>query len=345
MPYPTHLLPTTVVGSTPQPEWLVDRAALHKHGVPRTHVPDIWRVPEPLRALAQDDATILAIRDMERAGIDIVSDGEIRRESYSNHFALALDGIDADHVGTLDRGHRAIPVPRVAGCIRRHGPVELRDARFLLRNTDRATKVTLPGPFTMSQQVSNEFYADEAEMAMDFAAAVNEELRELKAAGIDVVQLDEPWVRTAPEKATRWGIAAINRALQGIEGPTVVHLCFGYAAVVTDKPSGYTFLPQLADCVAQQISIEAAQPRLDLGVLAELAGKCILLGVLDLGDPSVETAEVVAARLRAGLRYVAPEKLIAAPDCGMKYLPRATAFRKLKALAEGAAIVRCELAG
>ena len=345
MPYPTHLLPTTVVGSTPQPEWLVDRAALHKHGVPRTHVPDIWRVPEPLRALAQDDATILAIRDMERAGIDIVSDGEIRRESYSNHFALALDGIDADHVGTLDRGHRAIPVPRVAGCIRRHGPVELRDARFLLRNTDRATKVTLPGPFTMSQQVSNEFYADEAEMAMDFAAAVNEELRELKAAGIDVVQLDEPWVRTAPEKATRWGIAAINRALQGIEGPTVVHLCFGYAAVVTDKPSGYTFLPQLADCVAQQISIEAAQPRLDLGVLAELAGKCILLGVLDLGDPSVETAEVVAARLRAGLRYVAPEKLIAAPDCGMKYLPRATAFGKLKALAEGAAIVRCELAG
>jgi 5-methyltetrahydropteroyltriglutamate--homocysteine methyltransferase len=345
MPYPTHLLPTTVVGSTPQPEWLVDRAALHKHGVPRTHVPDIWRVPEPLRALAQDDATILAIRAMERAGIDIVSDGEIRRESYSNHFALALDGIDAEHAGTLDRGHRAIPVPRVVGRIRRHGPVELRDARFLLRNTDRATKVTLPGPFTMSQQVANEFYADEAEMAMDFAAAVNEELRELKAAGIDVVQLDEPWVRTAPEKATRWGVVAINRALEGIEGPTVVHLCFGYAAMVADKPSGYTFLPQLAHCVAQQISIEAAQPRLDLGVLAELAGKSILLGVLDLGDPAVETVEVVAERLRAGLRYVAPEKLIAAPDCGMKYLPRETAFGKLKALAQGAAIVRRELAG
>ena len=345
MPYPTHLLPTTVVGSTPQPEWLVDRAALHKHGVPRTHAPDIWRVPEPLRAFAQDDATILAIRDMERAGIDIVTDGEIRRESYSNHFALALDGIDAEHVGTLDRGQGTIPVPRVVGRIRRRGPVELRDARFLLHNTDRATKVTLPGPFTMSQQVSNEFYADEAEMATDYAAAVNEELRELKTAGIDVVQLDEPWVRTAPEKATRWGVAAINRALQGIEGPTVVHLCFGYAAVVAEKPTGYTFLPQLADCVAQQISIEAAQPRLDLGVLAELAGKSILLGVLDLGDPSVETAEVVAGRLRAGLRYVAPEKLIAAPDCGMKYLPRETAFGKLKALAEGAAIVRRELAG
>jgi 5-methyltetrahydropteroyltriglutamate--homocysteine methyltransferase len=345
MPYPTRLLPTTVVGSSPQPEWLVDRAALQKHGVPRTHAPDIWRVPRPLRASAQDDATILAIRDMERAGIDILTDGEIRRESYSNHFALALDGIDAERVGTLNREQRTVPVPRVVGRIRRHGAVELRDARFLLHNTDRATKVTLPGPFTMSQQVSNEFYADEAEMAMDYAAAVNEELRELKAAGIDVVQLDEPWVRTAPEKATRWGIAAINRALEGIEGPTVVHLCFGYAAVVADKPSGYTFLPQLADCIARQISIEAAQPRLDLGVLNELAGKSILLGVLDLGDPEVEMAEVVAARLRAGLRYVAPERLIAAPDCGMKYLPRETAFGKLRVLAEGAAIVRRELAG
>jgi len=282
---------------------------------------------------------------MERAGIDILTDGEIRRESYSNHFALALDGIDAERVGTLNREQRTVPVPRVVGRIRRHGAVELRDARFLLHNTDRATKVTLPGPFTMSQQVSSEFYADEAEMAMDYAAAVNEELRELKAAGIDVVQLDEPWVRTAPEKATRWGIAAINRALEGIEGPTVVHLCFGYSAVVADKPSGYTFLPQLADCIARQISIEAAQPRLDLGVLNELAGKSILLGVLDLGDPEVEMAEVVAARLRAGLRYVAPERLIAAPDCGMKYLPRETAFGKLRVLAEGAAIVRRELAG
>jgi 5-methyltetrahydropteroyltriglutamate--homocysteine methyltransferase len=275
----------------------------------------------------------------------LVTDGEIRRESYSNHFALALDGIDAEHVGSLDREHRVVLVPRAVGYIRRRGPVELRDAQFLLHNTDRATKVTLPGPFTMSQQVSNEFYADEAEMAMDYAAAVNEELRELKAAGIDVVQLDEPWVRTAPEKATRWGIAAINRALEGIEGPTVVHLCFGYAAMVADKPSGYTFLPQLADCIAQQISIEAAQPKLDLGVLAELAGKSILLGVLDLGDAAVETAGVVATRIRAGLRYVVPDKLIAAPDCGMKYLPRATAFGKLKALAEGAAIVRRELAG
>jgi 5-methyltetrahydropteroyltriglutamate--homocysteine methyltransferase len=345
MPYPTHLLPTTVVGSYPQPEWLVDRTALHKHGVPRTHAHDIWRIAEPLLASAQDDATVLAIRDMERAGIDIVTDGEIRRESYSNRFALALDGIDAERPGVLHREHRATSVPRVVGRIRRRGPVELPAAEFLRSNTDRATKVTLPGPFTLSQQASNEFYADEAEMAMDYAAALNEELRELKAAGTDVVQLDEPWVRTAPQKATRWGVAAINRALDGIEGVTVVHLCFGYAAVVADKPSGYTFLPQLADCIAQQISIEAAQPRLDLGVLSELAGKSILLGVLDLGDPVIETAEIVAARIRAGVRYVAPDKLVAAPDCGMKYLPRATAFGKLKALAEGAAIVRRELAG
>jgi 5-methyltetrahydropteroyltriglutamate--homocysteine methyltransferase len=347
MTYPTHLLPTTVVGSFPQPDWLVDRATLHAHGVPRTHAHDMWRIPPVLLEQAQDDGTILAIRAMERAGIDIVTDGEIRRESYSNRFALALEGIDADHPGeVLARGGRTTPVPRVVGKIRWRGPVEVRDTEFLLRNTDRATKITLPGPFTLSQQAQNAFYADDEEMAMDYAVAVNQELRALKATGVDVVQLDEPWVRTSPEKATRYGIRAINRALEGITGTTVVHLCFGYAAVVSDdKPSGYSFLPQLADTVAQQISIEAAQPRLDLGVLRELSGKQIMLGVLDLGDPAVETAEQVAARIRAGLRFVAAERLIPAPDCGMKYLPHATATGKLKALAEGASIVRRELAG
>jgi 5-methyltetrahydropteroyltriglutamate--homocysteine methyltransferase len=343
MSYPTHLLPTTVVGSYPQPEWLVDRSALQAHGVPRTHARDIWRVAEPWREAAQDDATILAIREMERAGIDIVTDGEIRRESYSNRFALALEGIDAEHPGVLNRGGRAIPVPRVIGRITRKQPVELQDAEFLLRNTDRATKITLPGPFTLSQQTENAFYRDEAELAMDYAIAVNAELHDLKATGVDVVQLDEPWVRTAPEKAERWGVAAINRALEGIEAPSVVHLCFGYAAVVRDKPSGYSFLPQLAACSAQQISIEAAQPRLDLGVLAELAGKTILLGVLDLGDAAVESPDLVAERIRAGLRFVRPERLIPAPDCGMKYLPRETAYGKLRALSDGAAIVRREL--
>ncbi len=348
MAYPTHLLPTTVVGSYPQPDWLVDRATLHAHGVPRTHAHDMWRIAEPLLEQAQDDGTILAIRAMEQAGIDIVTDGEIRRESYSNRFALALEGIDADHPGAVPaRGGRMTPVPRVVGKIRRRGPVEVRDVEFLLRNTDRATKITLPGPFTLSQQAQNAFYDDDEELAMDYAIAVNEELRALKATGVDVVQLDEPWVRTSPEKATRYGLRAINRALEGIEGPTVVHLCFGYAAVVPGdtKPSGYSFLPQLADTVAQQISIEAAQPKLDLGVLRDLAGKKIMLGVLDLGDPAVETAAIVADRIRAGLRYVAPENLIPAPDCGMKYLPRETAFGKLRALAEGAAIVRRELAG
>jgi 5-methyltetrahydropteroyltriglutamate--homocysteine methyltransferase len=348
MAYPTHLLPTTVVGSYPQPDWLVDRATLHAHGVPRTHAHDMWRIAEPLLEQAQDDGTILAIRAMEQAGIDIVTDGEIRRESYSNRFALALEGIDADHPGAVPaRGGRMTPVPRVVGKIRRRGPVEVRDVEFLLRNTDRATKITLPGPFTLSQQAQNAFYDDDEELVMDYAIAVNEELRALKATGVDVVQLDEPWVRTSPEKATRYGLRAINRALEGIEGPTVVHLCFGYAAVVPGdtKPSGYSFLPQLADTVAQQISIEAAQPKLDLGVLRDLAGKKIMLGVLDLGDPAVETAAIVADRIRAGLRYVAPENLIPAPDCGMKYLPRETAFGKLRALAEGAAIVRRELAG
>jgi 5-methyltetrahydropteroyltriglutamate--homocysteine methyltransferase len=346
MSYPTHLIPTTVVGSYPQPDWLVDRAALQGYGVPRLAAPDIWRVPEPWLEQAQDDATVVAIREMERAGIDIVSDGEIRRESYSNRFALALDGIDLERPGNVvGSTGRATLVPRVVGRIRWRGPVEVRDAEFLLAHATQTTKITLPGPFTLSQQAENAFYADEEEMAMDYAAAVNAELRALKASGIDVVQLDEPWVRTAPDKAARWGVKAINRALDGVAGPTVVHLCFGYAATVRNKPPSYAFLPQLADTVADQISIEAAQPRLDLGVLQDLAGKTIVLGVIDLNDPAVETAEVVAARLREGLCHVPAEQLVAAPDCGMKYLPRACAAGKLRALARGAAIVRRELAG
>ena len=346
MAYPRHLLPTTVVGSYPQPDWLVNRETLHQHGVPRTHAHDMWRVPEPFLEQAQDDGTILAIRDMERAGIDIVTDGEIRRESYSNRFALALDGIDTDRPGEVrSSGGRVTQVPRVVGRIRRVAAVERRDAEFLLRNATRGTKITLPGPFTLSQQVENDFYKDEEEMAMDYAIAVNQELRELKATGVDVVQLDEPWVRSSPEKAARYGIKAINRALEGIDGITVVHLCFGYAAVVTNKPSGYSFLPQLADTIATQISIEAAQPRLDLGVLRDLSGKTIMLGVLDLGDRTVETPDIVAARIRAGLKFVDAERLVPAPDCGMKYLPRDVAFGKLKAMADGAAIVRNELAG
>ena len=346
MSYPKHLLPTTVVGSYPQPDWLVNRESLEHHGVPRTHAHDIWRIPEPLLEQAQDDGTILAIRDMERAGIDIITDGEIRRESYSNRFALALEGIDAEHPGEVrSQSGRTTPVPRVVGKIRRRAAVELRDVEFLLRQTEHATKITLPGPFTLSQQVKNEFYQDEEEMAMDYAVAVNEELHDLKATGVDVVQLDEPWVRTAPDKAERYGVRAINRALEGIAGPTVVHLCFGYAHVVSNKPSGYAFLPQLADTIAQQISIEAAQPNIDLGVLADLSRKQIMLGVLDLGDPAVETAEHVAARIRRGLQHVSPERLIPAPDCGMKYMPRERAFGKLRALAAGAAIVRRELAG
>jgi len=346
MPYPTHLIPTTVVGSYPQPDWLIDRAALEKHGVPRVHAHEIWRVPEPHLKEAQNDATILAINEMERIGIDIVSDGEMRRESYSNYFSLALDGIDSEHLGAvIGANGRSTPVARVTGKIRRKGKVEVDDAAFLVRHARHATKITLPGPFTMAQQVQNEFYKDEAELAMDYADAVNAELKDLKATGIDVVQLDEPWVRAAPDKAARYGVAAINRALAGISGPTVVHICLGYGHLVRNKPSGYAFLPQLADSLATQVSLEAAQPRLDLGVLAELSQKTILLGVLDLGNPQVETAADVAARLRAGLEHIAPERLVAAPDCGMKYLPRERASAKLKAMVEGAAIIRRELAG
>ena len=346
MSYPTHLLPTTVVGSYPQPSWLVDPDLLKQHGVPRVHAHGIWRVEPSLLEQAQDDGTILAIRAMEQAGIDIVTDGEIRRESYSNRFALALEGVDAEQPGEVrSQTGRTTRVPRVVGKIRRAGPVEVRDVEFLRRNASHATKITLPGPFTLTQQARNDYYKDEEELAMDYAIAVNEELKALKASGVDVVQLDEPWVRTSPEKAMRYGLKAINRALEGIEGPTVVHLCFGYAAVVATKPSGYSFLPQLADTIAGQISIEAAQPKLDLGVLRDLSGKKIILGVIDLGDPAIETAETIAGRIRAGLKFVRPENLIPAPDCGMKYLPRDVAFGKLKSLAEGAAIVRRELTG
>ena len=343
--YPAHLLPTTVVGSYPQPDWLVNRELLSKV-VPRTRMQEIWRIPEPFLEQAQDDATALAIRDMERAGIDIITDGEIRRESYSNRFATALEGLDNDHPGEVKtRQGTMTPVPRVIGKIRRVRPVELRDMQFLRGNTDRPAKITLPGPFTMGQQAKNEFYRDDEEMAMDFADAVNAELHDLQKAGADVIQLDEPWLRNDPEAAKRYAVKAINRALKGITVPTVVHLCFGYAAVVpgASKPTGYSFLPGLADSIAQQISIEAAQPKLDLGVLKDLAGKKIMLGVLDLGDNNIETAEQVAARIRAGLKFVAPENLIAAPDCGMKYLAREVAFGKLKALAAGAAIVRREI--
>jgi 5-methyltetrahydropteroyltriglutamate--homocysteine methyltransferase len=346
MRLPTHLLPTTVVGSYPQPEWLVNRQMLSKV-VPRTRMREIWRIPEELLEQAQDDATLLAIRDMERAGIDIITDGEIRRESYSNRFATALEGLDLERPGEVrTRSGAMTPVPRVVARIRRSRPVELRDMQFLRANTGRPAKITLPGPFTMGQQAKNEFYRDDEEMAMDFAAAVNAEAKDLEAAGADVIQLDEPWLRNDPEAAKRYAVRAINRALEGIRVPTVVHLCFGYAAVVpgATKPTGYSFLPGLADSIAQQISIEAAQPRLDLGVLRDLAGKKIMLGVLDLGDDAVETPDQVAQRIRAGLKYVAAQNLIPAPDCGMKYMARAVAFGKLEALAAGAAIVRRELA-
>ena len=338
------LLPTTVVGSYPQPDWLVNRAMLSKT-VPRVRM-DIWRVAPEWLEQAQDDATLLAIRDMERAGIDIITDGEMRRESYSNRFATALEGIDTANPGTVRaRNGQNTPVPRVVAKIRRTGPVEVRDMQFLRANTGRTAKITLPGPFTMSQQAKNEFYKDEEEMVMDYAIAVNAEARDLEKAGADVIQLDEPWLRNDPEAAKRVAVKAINRALEGLKVPTIVHLCFGYAALVPGetKPVGYSFLPQLADSTAQQISIEAAQPKLDLGVLKELAGKKIMLGVIDLNDPKAETPQVVADRIRAGLKFVAPDKLVPAPDCGMKYLPREVAFGKLKALADGAAIVRKEL--
>ena len=337
------LLPTSLVGSYAQPDWLIDRDKLAGIFPPRTRMKGLWRVPEPYLEQAWDDATVYAIAEQERAGLDIVTDGEMRRESYSNRFATALEGIDIERPGTtINRNGLAIPVPRVAGPIRRKGAVEVRDIQFLKKNTSRKAKITLPGPFTMAQQAQDDYYKDEEALALALAAAVNEEIRDLKAAGADVVQIDEPWLQARPDKAARYGVKAINRALQGIGGTTVVHLCFGYAAAVKDKPTGYSFLPQLADTTAAQISIEAAQPRLDLAVLKPI-GKTIMVGVIDLGSPKVETPQEVADRIRAALKHVPAERLVLAPDCGMKYLTREAAFGKLKSLAEGAAIVRKEL--
>ena len=330
---------TTVVGSYPQPEWLIDRERLGDRLPPRIRARELWRVDEPWLEQAQDDATRLAVQDMVDAGVDVVTDGEMRRESYSNRFATALDGVDLDRPGVaLDRTGHENPVPRVVGPIRRTRPVEVRDVEFLRSLTDRRIKITVPGPFTMTQQAQNDHYPDERSLALAYADAVNEELRDLKAAGADVVQIDEPYLQARPEPAREYALEAIDRALDGIEGDTVLHTCFGYAHIVHDRPSGYPFLAELDACRATHLSLEAAQPDLDPEGLRALPSKVILLGVLDLGSTEVERPEVVAGRLRRALAVVPPERLVAAPDCGMKYLPRERAFAKLQALVEGAAL-------
>jgi 5-methyltetrahydropteroyltriglutamate--homocysteine methyltransferase len=334
-----------VVGSYPQPDWLVDRAILGSRLPPRTRALEIWRpLPEFLEQ-AQDDATVVAIRDMERAGIDIITDGEVRRESYSNRFATALEGMDLDHPGTaLDRTGHPNPVPRVVGPIRRTRPVEVRDVQFLRANTDRRIKATLPGPFTMSQQAQDDYYKDEEALAMALAEAVNEEVRDLFAAGADVVQLDEPYLQPRSEKAQKFAIKAINRALDGITGATALHTCFGYAHIVHSRPNGYPFLEELADVNVDMISMESAQQKVDLSVLKSLSDKRLIVGVIDLADDSpVEDIDTMVRRIRNALRFVTPDRLILAPDCGMKYLPRQKAFAKLSVLAEAANNVRAEL--
>jgi 5-methyltetrahydropteroyltriglutamate--homocysteine methyltransferase len=337
------LLPTTLVGSYPQPEWLIDRSRLAKM-VPRVRAHDLWLVdPQRLEA-AQDDATLLAIRDQERAGLDIITDGEQRRESYSNRFATALAGIDLERPGkTSNRTGGFSTVPRVVGAIRRRHPVEVRDVEFLRANTDRMIKMTVPGPFTMSAQCQDDFYHDEEKLALDYARAVNSEIKDLFAAGADIVQIDEPWMQSRPQQARRYGIATLDVALDGVTGITAVHICFGYAAVVKDKPSGYSFLSEFERSTVGQVSIEAAQPRLDLSILRQLPSKTIILGVIDLSDPAVEAPATVADRIRQALAFVAAERIVVAPDCGLKYLPREVAFEKMRAMVEGARMVREEL--
>ena len=339
------LFPTMLVGSHPQPEWLIDRKKLAGRFPPRVRAKELWRVPEPFLAEAQDDATVMAIKAQEEAGLDIITDGEIRRESYSNRFATALEGVDIDNPGTaLDRSGHPNPVPRVVGRIRRKHAVEVEDLKFLKRHTTKRVKMTVPGPFTMSQQAQNDFYKTDEEAALDYAAAVNEEIRDLFAAGADIVQIDEPYMQARPEKARQYGLKALIRALDGIQGTTAVHICFGYAAVIHERPSGYSFLPELAGCACKQVSVETAQSKLDCSVLAKLEGKKIMVGAIDLNDMTVETPETVVARIKRALPYVKAENVIIAPDCGMKYLPREVAFGKMRAMAAAAKTLRREFA-
>ena len=338
------LFPTSLVGSYPQPDWLIDREKLAGRFPPRVRAVELWRVDPAYLQQAQQDATLLAIRAQEDAGLDIVTDGEIRRESYSNRFATALDGVDVDNPGTaLDRSGHPNPVPRIVGPIRRRHPVQVDDLKFLRAHTDRTVKVTVPGPFTMSQQAQNDYYPSREEAAFGYAEAVNEEVKDLFSAGADIVQLDEPYLQARADEARGYGVAAVNRALEGVTGTTAVHLCFGYAAIIHERPSGYSFLPELAASTADQVSIETAQSGLDCSVLAALDGKTIILGVLDLNDHTVETPDQVVERVRRALPYVPAERLVLAPDCGMKYLPRDAAFGKLRALTEAAARLRAGL--
>jgi len=341
------LLPTTIVGSYPQPEWLIDRARRAGRFPPRVRARELWRIAPELLQEAQDDATILAIKAQEDAGIDIITDGEMRRESYSNRFATALDGVDIDNPGSaLDRSGHPNPVPRVTGKIRRRHAVEVDDVIFLRRHTKRQIKISVPGPFTMAQQAQIDYYGGSRELAaMDYAIAVNGEIRDLFSAGADVVQIDEPYMQARPDEARAWGQRALNQALEGVDGVTAVHICFGYAAIIHTRPSGYSFLPELQDCACRQISIETAQSNLDCSVLTALAGKTIMLGVIDLSDMQVETPATVAARIRRALPFVKAENVVVCTDCGMKYLPRDVAMGKMQAMVEGANIVRRELAG
>lgn len=337
------LFPTTVVGSLPQPDWLIDRDKLAGTFPPRVRMKELWRVAEPHLEQAWNDATLLAIRAQEDAGLDIVSDGEIRRESYSNRFATALDGVDLDNPGVVkNRSGLPIPVPRVVGPIRRRHAVEVDDLKFLRAHTTRQVKITVPGPFTMSCQAQNDFYADDEAMAMAYAEALNGEIRDLFAAGADIVQIDEPWMQAQPEKARQYGLKALNAALDGITGTTAVHICFGYAAMVAQRPSGYSFLPELRGCRCRQVSIETAQSRLDCSVLAQLPEQQIMVGCIDLSDMAVESPQVIADRIRRALPFVAKERVILAPDCGMKYLPREVALGKLRAMVEAARLLRLE---
>ncbi len=335
------LFPTTIVGSYPQPDWLIDREKLGGRFPPRVRARELWRIPPQYLDQAQDDATLLAIRAQEDAGLDIVSDGEIRRESYSNRFATALDGVDLDNPGTaLDRSGHPNPVPRIVGRIRRRHAVEAEDVRFLKAHTNRLVKITVPGPFTMAQQAQNDFYPTDEAAAMDYAVAVNEEIRDLFAAGADIVQIDEPYMQARPEKARQFGLKALEQALDGVDGTTAVHICFGYAAIIHERPTGYSFLPELAQCRCKQISIETAQSNLDCSVLRQLKGKQIMVGCLDLSDLAVETPETVVSRIERALEHIDPQDVILAPDCGMKYLPREVADGKLKSMVAAAAILR-----
>jgi 5-methyltetrahydropteroyltriglutamate--homocysteine methyltransferase len=340
----TRLLPTTIAGSLPKPAWLATPEVLWAP----------WRLAGEQLAEGKRDAVLLALRDQEAAGIDIVGDGEQSRQHFVHGFLAGIEGVDMTRRRRIPirAGRYEADCPTVTGPIRRPAPVHAEEARFARAHTAHRLKFTLPGPMTIVDTVADEHDGDRVRLAMAFARVLNEEARELAALGVDVVQIDEPAFNVYMDEVRDWGIAALERAVDGVACTTAVHVCYGYgieANIAWKRSLGdewrqyeLTF-PHLARSRIDQVSLECANSRVPMSLLSLLDGKDVLAGCIDVASTHVETPEEVAGVIREALRHVAPERLQPCTNCGMAPLPREVARAKLRALAAGAALVREEL--